>query len=345
MKREPDTDSTMAKTATQARRKLTIGMPVYNGASLIAETLASLQAQTFTDFEIVVCDNASTDETAEIVARFAQNDPRIKYVANEANIGANGNFSKVANLAEAPYFKWAAHDDLYAPTYLEKCIALMERDPGIVLAHADSAFIDESGDAFPPGDGPRSWTEPATGALYTVDPIDLAEADNALTRFREVLYSSLWGTHMFGVIRTDALRQTRLIQDVPSSDRPLLAELALLGRFKTVREPLYFKRFHSRMTLALTEAEIRAYVSARGERYWKRRRQLAVFLATPNGKPVSWLTRNLCRGLVLAYGLGVAVRSARGVRHQAIRPPECLRAGAAPNDPSAAECGSGKLQV
>ncbi len=320
--------------------RLTIGMPVYNGEALIADALNGLLGQTFGDFEIIVCDNASSDGTAAIVNAVAQRDPRVRYVANERNIGANANFSKVAHLAQAPYFKWAAHDDLYGSDYLEQCIGALDEDPGVVLAHADSVFIDEAGRSFAAGCGPGEWIEPKSGARYVSDPIDLGEADSPLTRFRQVVFSSLWGTHMFGVIRTSALRQTHLIQNVPNSDRPLLAELALLGRFKGIRRPLFLKRFHSRMTLALSEQEIKAYVSADGEAYSTRQRQLAVFLSAPAGKPIGWVTRNACRGLVLAYGLEVTRRWWLGIRHPAISP-ALVSSGA---DPAQDTAGGAKQQ-
>ena len=282
--------------------RLSIGMPVYNGEAYVEGAIAAILAQTFADFELIVCDNGSTDRTQSIVAGLARQDDRIRYVRNDRNIGANANFSKVATLARAPYFKWAAHDDLHAPTYLEKCIALLEADPGLVLAHADSVFIDGAGAPFRAGQTCREWIEPGSGDRYIADPVDLGQAPSAVGRFRQVIFASLWGTHMFGVIRRSALARTDLVQDVPSSDRPLLAELALLGRFATVREPLYSKRFHARMTTGLTDAEIRRYVSADNAAYGKRRRQLSVFLSTPSGKPIGWLGRAACRGLVLLMG-------------------------------------------
>jgi glycosyltransferase involved in cell wall biosynthesis len=300
--------------------RLTIGMPVYNGETLVAATLDALLAQSYADFELIVCDNASTDRTPAIVEAYRARDPRIRYVRNERNIGANGNFTRVASLATAELFKWAAHDDLYAPTYLERCIEALDAEPDVVLAHADVVFIDETGAPFSRGDGARAWIEPATKACFTADPADLGESDSAIGRFRHVLFGSLWGTHMFGVVRRRALARTNLIQNVPSSDRPFLAELALLGRFRTVREPLFQKRFHSRMTTALSERELKAYVSGDGADYSKRGRQLSVYMATPAGKPLGWAEKAVCRCLVLAYGAKVALRTARGRHHAAIRP-------------------------
>ncbi|MFV0295576.1 MAG: glycosyltransferase family 2 protein [Hyphomicrobiaceae bacterium] len=299
---------------------LTLGMPVYNAEALVAEALECLLAQTFRDFEIHVSDNASTDRTREIVEAYAARDSRIRLQVNETNIGATRNFDKVATDIRSPYFKWTAHDDRYEPTYLERCIAALEKDPGAVLAHADSIFIDEDGRPFIEGCNPGEWIERKSHALYRADPIDLGEAAHPLARFHHVLFGSLWGTHMFGVIRTSALYRTHFLQNVPSSDRPFLAELALLGRFKGVREPLFLKRFHSRMTLALDAATIKTYVSGADDDYSQRQRQLSVYLATPKDKPIGWLTRNACRGLVIAYSLGVVSRRFRGIEHPAVRP-------------------------
>src|SRR6266540_4481315 len=110
--------------------RLTIGVPVYNGGSLLSEMLQSLVRQTFTDFEMVISDNASTDDTSEIARRFADGDRRVRYHRNDTNIGAAPNFNRVFQLANnRGYFKWAGHDDLYKPTYLERCIDVPDREP------------------------------------------------------------------------------------------------------------------------------------------------------------------------------------------------------------------------
>ncbi len=304
--------------------RVSIGMPVYNGEAFLEATLERLLGQTLRQFEIVICDNASTDRTRTIAEALAARDPRVRYVRNETNIGANVNFSRVASLTTAPLFKWAAHDDLYAATYLERCVGILDGNPDVVMAHSDTVFIDEQGEPFAKGPAPGVWIEPVSGASYTADPVDLGEASSPLRRFAHVVFGSLWGTHMFGVIRRSALDRTRLIQDLPSSDRPLLAELALLGRFQHVREPLFFKRFHPRMTMALSERELAAYVSGVGADYSKRGRQMRVYMAAPEGKPVGWAMKIACRGIVLAYGAHVGIRVLRGQRHEAVRPAKAI---------------------
>ena len=119
--------------------KLSIGLPVFNGQDFLPELLDSLLAQTFRDFEIVICDNASSDRTRRPVCEYERHDSRINYIRNERNLRANPNFNRVST---APLFKWAAHDDLYHEAYLDACVRLFEENPDIILAHTRTAFAD-----------------------------------------------------------------------------------------------------------------------------------------------------------------------------------------------------------
>src|SRR4051794_25259685 len=115
--------------------KVSIGLPVYNGEAFLAEAVESLLAQTFTDFEILLVDNASTDRTQEICRAFAARDPRVKYHRNETNIGGGPNWNRAYDLtpSDSTYFKWAAHDDRHAPDFLARCVEALDRDPGLAL--------------------------------------------------------------------------------------------------------------------------------------------------------------------------------------------------------------------
>lgn len=289
-------------------------MPVFNGERYLAAAIESLLAQSFRDFEILVLDNASTDATPAIVAGLMARDSRIRYARNDVNIGASPNFARVAALTSAPFFKWAAHDDLHEAGYLEACMACLAADPSVVLAHTDTVYIGECGRNLEAG-RPGTFIDPASGMELPVDTVDLAERGGPLRRFADVVFNSRIGSHMFGVIRRSALARTRSIQNIPSSDRPLLAELALLGPFRQARAPLFRKRFHPAMTWALTGAEVRAYVSGAGASYSPQWRKLRIYLTAAHGKPVSLLTKAACPAIVLAYGAEVAVRRLAGRGH------------------------------
>ena len=196
--------------------RLSIGLPVLNGELFLEAAVDCLLRQTFTEFDLTICDNASTDRTAEIAATLMARDRRVRYIRNTVNIGASPNFTKVARLATAPYFKWAAHDDLYMPAYLERCVHTLDTNSAVVLAHSDCMFIDETGAAFSPGSRPGLFVCPRTGLQLPVDPVDLAEAGAPLQRFTDVVRRSTLGSHMFGVIRRDALERTGFIQNIPS---------------------------------------------------------------------------------------------------------------------------------
>ncbi|UCG34744.1 MAG: glycosyltransferase family 2 protein [Candidatus Omnitrophota bacterium] len=211
--------------------RLSMGMPVYNGENYIRQALDSLLSQTFSDFELIISDNGSTDRTEEICRAYAARDSRIHYYRNEENRGAAWNFNRVFELAKGEYFKWVAHDDLHAPEFFAKCVEVLDRDPSIVLAYAKTAKID--------GEGKLLDSIPTT--IYDLH----ADSFSACERFRYLICVRHSCEPIFGVIRSDALKKTPLIRSFIGVDRALLAQLALLGRFYEVQEFLFFWRRHS----------------------------------------------------------------------------------------------------
>ena len=121
-------------------------IPVYNGARYLPEAVDSLLSQSFGDFELIISDNGSTDETERIARGYAERDPRVRYVRSEVNRGLLWNFRTVLELARAPRFKWMAHDDICAPEFLRRCMEALDADPGIVLCAPSTIDIDEHGD-------------------------------------------------------------------------------------------------------------------------------------------------------------------------------------------------------
>src|SRR4051812_43091384 len=98
---------------------LSIGIPVYNGARYLRMTLDSLLAQTYRDFEIIISDNASTDDTELICRAYAARDPRVRYHRAPVNLGAPANYRRAFDLSTGDYFKWQNADDIIAPTFVE----------------------------------------------------------------------------------------------------------------------------------------------------------------------------------------------------------------------------------
>lgn len=281
--------------------KLSIGLPVYNGEAFVPQAIDHLLAQSFCDFEIIISDNASTDRTSQICLQYANRDRRIRYVRNEMNVGAIANFNRTFELSRAPLFKWAAHDDLHRPTYLENCVGLLEQDAATVLAHSATAFIDDAGREFPYDSETETYVDPRTAIRQRPDSPDIGDSLAAVERFWHVLARARWGTHMFGVIRRDVLLQTQLLPNFAGSDRAMLAELALLGRFKSVPQRLFLKRFHAGVSWALDQTELKGFLSTDGKAYSRRARQIRAYFSAPAGKPIGVATKSACTGLVAVH--------------------------------------------
>ena len=108
---------------------VSIGLPVFNGAKRIAVTIEGLLDQTYKNFELIISDNGSTDETEKICRHFAAQDRRIKYFRQSQNIGATLNFKFVLEQAKGKYFFWAACDDARSPDFVEVNVAFLEAHP------------------------------------------------------------------------------------------------------------------------------------------------------------------------------------------------------------------------
>ena len=298
--------------SAQTSPRLSIGMPVYNAERYLAEALDGFLAQTFQDFEIIVSDNASSDRTAEICQSFAERDPRIRYFRNGRNLGAIPNFNRVFELSRAPLFKWAAHDDLYHPRYLHTCVRILDDDPNVILAHSRTAFVDDHGQPFPVDPATGCYIDPRTGIAQTADSPMVADSPVAIVRFWQVLTGACWGTHMFGAMRRDMLKRTRLIPTFSGGDRAMLAELALLGRFRCTNEVLFSKRFHESASCHLSEKEMLRWMSTDGKARSRRAQQLKAYFSTPQGKPVGILTKVGCAGLVAVHSIKTAAQAVAG---------------------------------
>ena len=130
--------------ATERTPLVSIGVPVYNGERYLRASLDALLAQTFTDIELIVSDNASTDATLSICSDVAQRDQRVRMFRQERNLGAPANWNFTARQARGRFFKWASASDLCAPWMIERCLEAMQ-DESVVLAFGRTCFIDEDG--------------------------------------------------------------------------------------------------------------------------------------------------------------------------------------------------------
>lgn len=166
---------------------ISIGMPVFNGAAHLAEALDSLRAQSFTDFEIIISDNCSTDATPRIIAQYAARDARIRAIRQPENIGGLANFRFVLESATAPFFMWAAYDDWHDPNYLEALHGALAVDSNLAMAV------------------PRIVRKRMDGTIAGVTATPPMADRSRLSRVIALLSSSAGGM-FYGLYRTDAIR-------------------------------------------------------------------------------------------------------------------------------------------
>jgi glycosyltransferase involved in cell wall biosynthesis len=253
---------------------VSVGMPAYNSAAWIGAAIESILGQSWRNLELIISDNASTDATFAICERYAQQDARVRLYRNTENIGANRNYMAVLQLARAPYFKWASSNDLCAPTFIEKCVLALEADPQAVLALPKTAlFQSDASDAQP----------------YDHDVLLTAAAgsERLIEMSRTIRLNNVFNA----VIRTRQLRGAAPLGNYLGSDFPLMAELALMGKFLLVPEQLFFRRMSPEAATKLKSArEVDQHIEPRAARplKWQRWRfYLALLRAVARQRPIT----------------------------------------------------------
>jgi glycosyltransferase involved in cell wall biosynthesis len=230
----------MSASTLSAIPKVSIGLAVYNGERYLRDALSSIVAQTFRDFELIICDNDSNDGTQDICLSLAANDDRIRYFRNPVNIGGVRNENRTMFLARGEYFKLAAHDDLIAPQFLERCVAVLDSDANYDVCVTGTVIIGEQGE------------EIETRFSRAGSETRRSERIRSIADWRYSCEAS------YGLMRMSALREVRPQMNHVHSDRVVLSELALRRPFVVLDEPLFFKRIY----------EESAYADPRGRMVW-----------------------------------------------------------------------------
>ena len=291
-----------------------MGLAVYNGERFLEQALASLLAQDFEDFEIVLSDNASDDRTETICRDLQSRDPRIVYHRNATNVGAARNYNRVFELAQGRYFKWTAHDDVYEPTYLSRCVEVLEERPDVSLVYAATADIDDDGETI---------------CVHPVHPY--ADQDDIVERIGSFLGYNSACVETFGLARREQFARTSLIGPYTSSDRTWMLEMALQGKFHEIPDVLFHHRQHSGRSM-------KAHKDPRDRLAWfdpdladrlvmPRWRLLAEYARAIAGSDLGLVQRLRCLGFLLRW-LGPNRRAlvrdvvgvARYASHRALRP-------------------------
>ena len=245
--------------------KVSIGMPVYNGAKYIRNAVLSLLGQDYEDLELIISDNGSTDQTEPICRELAETDKRVYYHRNPTNLGAARNFNRVFELARGTYFRWAAHDDECRPSLVRRCVEVLDRAPQqVVMVYPKGEMIDEQGNTL----------------YWPLDRTDVREQESQ-RRLAQLLPSMQFCDTAFGMFKVAALKRTRLIGSFFGADLVLMAEAAMLGEIWQLDEVLFRQRSH-------LERSMTANQSARARAAWYNPAAAKHLFVLPDWERLGW---------------------------------------------------------
>ncbi|MEW6427166.1 MAG: glycosyltransferase family 2 protein [Thermodesulfobacteriota bacterium] len=198
---------------------VSIGMPVYNDSKYITAAIESLLNQTYTDFELIISDNASSDATSDICKKYSKCDNRIRYYRQSQNIGALANFQYVLTHAKGKYFMWAAGDDRRAATFLEKSVSILEEDEKCGLVFSN--YLEKN-------------LETGEEKTHTVMP------SNCRYTSINFLIRTLWmcPSMIYGLFRKNIIQNVTL-GEYDFSDVHFVSEITLISRVRVINEYLY----------------------------------------------------------------------------------------------------------
>jgi len=213
--------------------RVSFGLPVWNGEASIRRCLDSILNQDFTDFEVVVSDNASTDGTSQILAEYAARDPRVRVSRNQENIGQIENVNLVFRQSRGEYFRWIGVTDWLEPQYASRCVEALDADPDAILVTTYFRIHHD--------DGTSRYEE------YQGERV---ESERPERRFARMLWFYRAGDAkydpIYSMMRREALERTHLVWMMDWGDRMMGAELCLLGRFAHLPECLAHRHKGSR---------------------------------------------------------------------------------------------------
>lgn len=269
---------------------VSVVLPVYNGSKFVRQAIDSILGQTFEDLELVIADNASSDGTTEICQAYAEADQRVRYYRQLENVGAARNFNDGFRHARGTYFKWASCDDTLEPTYVERCVAVLEADDDVSLVHTGVTCINGAGEETGTFELDRTFAAP--------DPYE---------RFRMLMqawdFSAIWG-----LMRRATVEKTRLLPVYLGSDRLFLTQIALRGRPHFIEDRLFRWRIHEESFRERDTASKQSSVSwwSTSVRSWPMR-NTAYLLAHGSsvimGSPLSLATKLRCERYFFGWAL------------------------------------------
>jgi len=209
---------------------VSIGIPLYNEEKYVQSVLEAVLAQDYPNLEIIISENCSTDSTLKIVEKFATLDSRIKIFKTEKNVKSAENFINVlSHSSDGKYFVWVSGHDFIAPSYIRKCVEILEAEPNVILSYARAYFIDIDNNTV------------------GICPTNLdTRGSSAISRYFQVLWGLEYGYPIHGVMRKEIIFNIlKKPLELPAPDYLILSELACFGEFAQIDEFLMsFRKNH-----------------------------------------------------------------------------------------------------
>ena len=209
-------------------RLMSIGIPAYNNADYIGETIESILAQSYENLELVIVDDNSTDNTYEVISAYEEKDRRVRVYKNETNLGMSGNWNRCLELTRGEYLKLVCADDLLSKDMVAREIAVLEEHPEVVMVSSDTRLVDLNGNY-------RGWYK--------------RYKKRGLVDGREVIRKGFFSQDLFGAPQANTFRRTAFEQIGGFSsefhyivDYDFFVNVAKLGKIYIIHEPLNYFR-------------------------------------------------------------------------------------------------------
>ena len=224
----------------QIRPKVTIGLPVYNGEKFIRKNLDSLLSQSYPYFELIISDNASTDSTSSICKEYEKKDKRIRYIRQKKNMGAVWNFYFVLHQAKHDFFMWAAADDLWDRTFLEKNVNVLLSNEHVVSCVSKVKWYSLTENKLNKIDSFFQNFLRRVRSLKSVEVFSLfGSYDKKVTDFLKKGHPNM----CYGVFRTDKLQKSFKNESFVGNDSALILTVLQFGDCQVIDETLMFKYY------------------------------------------------------------------------------------------------------
>jgi len=205
---------------------VSVGLPVYNGGKYLAEAIESILTQDFEEFELIISDNASTDDTRDICEKYQRQDRRIRYFRFHKNLGAAKNYLNVLGLSTGSFFMWASHDDLHERSFIRRCLETIQDDPSIALVYPQTKLFNSD-----------------SQFMGVAKDYVKADQDNPAERFCHLIWEIGLCNMFYGLFRSDIIKEIESFYKILIGDNLCLAEIALAGKIIQIPEPLFIRRF------------------------------------------------------------------------------------------------------